>query len=385
MPADRPGRRGTVAQGRTGDTLGPLGRRLLVAFILVAVAAVAVLTLAALIGADLGLTEAGRQMRHMAGHSGEMADMVGAAAVADGRVVAWWWIGVAAVVALAVAVGMSWFVSRRLTTPLIALAGAARAFASGDRSARVGLRGPGELGDVAEAFDGMADDLARAEAARRRMTSDVAHELRTPLTALQAQLEELRDGYAEPDAGCLSRLHDQALRLGRVVDDLATLAAAESAALSLERTVVDLGVLAADALAAHRSQLRSAGLDVRPDITGPVPVYGDPDRLHQAIGNLLANAARYCRPGDRVSVYAGVEAGDAVIRVADTGPGIPAEDQPHVFDRWWTARHGTAAPGSGIGLAVVREVVTAHGGTVHVESASGEGSTFTIAVPLHHA
>ncbi|HEU4426834.1 MAG TPA: HAMP domain-containing sensor histidine kinase [Pilimelia sp.] len=304
-----------------------------------------------------------------------------ATAAAGGRTVAWSWVIGAALVALAAALAVSGYVSRRLTRPLVALAGAARRFAAGDRGVRTGIDAPGELGEVAHAFDTMADEVVRAETVRRRLAADVAHELRTPLAALQAGLEELRDGLREPDTQRLAALHDQTLRLGRVVADLADLSAAESAALSLRPVDTDLAEVARAALAARRPQLDATGLRVDADLTGPVPVRADPDRIHQAIANLLANAVRYCRPGDRVTVRAHTEHGSAVLTVADTGPGIPANELPHIFDRLWRGQHARTVAGSGIGLAVVRELVAAHGGTVTAESPPGGGTTVTIRLP----
>ncbi len=435
---------------------GPLGRRLLAAFVLVALSSVAVLTVAALIGTDRGLTSAHRSERQQAagrvaaaagtaytdanGWAG--ADLSTASAIADaagarlvvrdtagstvwpgrgmgpgmggmhpdgggvvdapvvvggqrvgtvrlsfataatgGRTVAWSWVIGAALVALAAALAVSGYVSRRMTRPLLALAAAARRFAAGDRAARARVDAPGELGEVAHAFDTMADEVVRAETVRRRLAADVAHELRTPLAALQAGLEELRDGLRNPDTPRLAALHDQTLRLGRVVQDLADLSAAESAALSLRPADTDLAEVAHAALAAQRPQLDAAGLRLDADLATPVPVRADPDRIHQAIGNLLANAVRYCRPGDRVTVRAHPEDGSAVLTVADTGPGIPADDLPHVFDRPWRGQDARSVAGSGIGLAVVRELVTAHGGTVTAQSPPGGGTTVTIRLP----
>jgi two-component system, OmpR family, sensor histidine kinase BaeS len=297
------------------------------------------------------------------------------------RDVTWLWIALAAATALAVAIAASWFVSRRITDPLARLAGAARAFAAGDRTARARVRAPGELGTLGTAFDTMAEAVAGAERHRRDLTADVAHELRTPLAALRAGLEELRDGLAPADPRRLTDLHDQALRLGRVVDDLAELAAAEAAALSLQPADVDLAALTHAVLGAHAAQLRAAGLDVHTELASGVIVRTDPDRLHQALGNIVANAARFSRPGDRLTVRAGLVNGTPTVSVADTGPGIPEDELPHVFDRMWRGRGSATIAGSGIGLAVVRELVTAHLGTVTAESGPAEGTTITIRLP----
>jgi two-component system sensor histidine kinase BaeS len=306
----------------------------------------------------------------------------GATGVSGGRAVAWSWVAAAAAVALLVALTASWLVTRRLTAPLARLARAARRF-PGDRTARCEVTAPGELGEVGRAFDDMADEVVRAEAVRRRLADDVAHELRTPLAALQAGLEEVRDGLAAPDAGRLAGLHDQALRLGRVVDDLAQLSAAESAARSLRLADVDLAELVRSVVAGQEAMLRAAGLDLTTDLYGPLPVRADADRIHQAVLNLLTNAARYCRPGDRVSVRTSVADGAATVEVADSGPGISPADLPHVFQRLWRGSGTAGIAGSGIGLAVVRELVNAHGGTATVASTPGAGSRFTIRLPLH--
>jgi two-component system sensor histidine kinase BaeS len=298
------------------------------------------------------------------------------------RDVAWWWIAVAAVLALLIALLASWVVTRLITRPIAAMTTATRAFTAGDRQARAETHGPGELGELARAFDAMADTVARSERDRRNLTADVAHELRTPLAALQAGLEELRDGLVEPTSQGLAGLHDQSLRLGRVVSDLAELSAVEASGVPVQRAEVDLTQIARDELAVSESQLRAAGLAVGSRLDGPALVRADADRLHQALGNLLANAARYCRPGDEVSVVVRSEADKAVLEVVDSGPGIPADELPHVFDRLWRGRAAKQVAGSGIGLAVAREIVVAHSGTIAAISSEGTGTTITIRLPL---
>lgn len=438
--------------------LGPLGRRLLLAFILVAGSSVLVLTGAALIGVESGVQVAQQADRERIAESAaaaaadayrqaggwEQADLSRTTAIAEAasarlavldaggatiqttgtsggpgtgagsgrgqgivtvpiivdtlqvgtirmnfggtagtRVldVAWTWIAVAAAVALLMALGASWLVTRLLVRPIRAMTDAARSFTAGDREARATVAAPGELGDLAVAFNGMADAVVRSDRDRRNLTADVAHELRTPLAALQAGLEELRDGLVQPTPEGLAGLHDQSLRLGRVVTDLAELSAAETAGLSLRLAPVDLARVARDALMLQEPQLRAAGLNVVVDLGTPAVVRADADRLHQAVGNLLANAARYCRPGDSVTLAVALDAGKAVLRVSDSGPGIPEDELPHIFDRLWRGRAAEQVAGSGIGLALVREIVTSHGGTVEAASAPGEGTTITIRLP----
>ena len=172
------------------------------------------------------------------------------------------------------------------------------------------------------------------------------------------------------------------MRLGRLVSDLAELSAVEASGVSLQQTEVDLTQVARDALAVHDSQLRAAGLVVGSRLAGPVLVRADSDRLHQAVGNLLANAARYCRPGDEVTLVVRSEADKAVLDVVDSGPGIPADELPFVFDRLWRGRAARQVAGSGIGLAVAREIVVAHRGTIEAISPEGGGTTITIRLPL---
>ncbi|MCG2798374.1 MAG: HAMP domain-containing histidine kinase, partial [Cellulomonas sp.] len=301
---------------------------------------------------------------------------------------------VASVVALAVAVLAGWLTTRWLTAPLAGLGRVAQSFARGRRDLRADESASGELGELARGFNEAADAVERSAAARRQMAADVAHELRTPLAALQAGLEELRDGLVPADPATLSRLHDQSVRLGRVVGDLALLSQVDDAAPASQIGRVDLAGVVADEVAARMPELRAAGLTVTGRVDGSAPVLGDADRLHQVVGNLLANCARHCRPGDEVEVRVSVQgaaglpigpgAGVVVLEVRDTGPGIAAADQARVFDRYFRAGD-VRMPGSGLGLAVVREFVEAHAGRVELVSAPGLGTTVTVRLPLASA
>lgn len=318
----------------------------------------------------------------VAGHQVGSVRLVFVTTTGSGRPISWPWVLAAALAALALALAVSWYVTRRVTRPIKRVARAAETIAAGDRSARARLSAPGELGELARSFDTMAEDLDRAERSRRNLAADVAHELRTPLAALQAGLEELRDGYAKPDAEQLAALHDQTLRLGRIVGDLAELSEAESGALSLRPATLDINRLIEEAVAHREPQLRAAGLTVRTRLhPGPLTVLGDADRLHQALGNLLSNAARYCRPGDAVTITTARESDGVRIELADTGPGIAAQELPRIFDRFWRGSASRAVGGTGIGLAVVKELIVAHGGAIAAESELGHGTRFTIRLP----
>lgn len=227
----------------------------------------------------------------------------------------------------------------------------------------------------------MARNLRREDQLRRDMVADIAHELRTPVTILQGGTEELLDGIADPTPGKLTSLHDETLRLGRLVDDLATLAAAQAAALTLHKAPVDLGKLAADAARALAPQFTEAGLRLNLD-TAPAVAVADEARLTQVATNLLTNAVKYTPSGGEVTVTTRAGAGSARLTVADTGPGIPAADLPHVFERFWRGTGAKARSGAGIGLAVVAELAAAHGGTASAASPPGTGAVFTVTLPV---
>ncbi|WP_300610980.1 HAMP domain-containing sensor histidine kinase [Trebonia sp.] len=285
--------------------------------------------------------------------------------------------GVAALLALAA--GLT--VARRIARPVERLIAATRSMAGGDRAARAGdVRAPGELGELAAAFDQMADTLDREDRIRRDMVAGVAHELRTPIAVLQAGHEALLDGVAEPTPDELSSLRDEVLRLARMVDDLQTLAAADAAALHLARRRCDLADIAATAADSLARRFEAADIELDRQLS-PVPVLADPRWLHQVVTNLLTNALKFTPAGGRVSVRAGLAGADAVLEVADTGIGIPADDLPRIFDRFWRGQGAAQASGSGIGLAVAAELARAHGGRLTAASTAGRGTTMTLTMP----
>jgi two-component system sensor histidine kinase BaeS len=287
---------------------------------------------------------------------------------------------VAVIVALAVAVGMGVVFTHRLTGRLVDVVRATRAFAGGDRSARAATDAPGELGEIGRAFNTMAEQVTTTEEARRRLSADAAHELRTPLTALQAGLEELRNGDAPPEPETAAALHEQAVRLGRIVEDLSALARAEAPDLVLDLAPVDVSDVVSDALFVWRGPVADAGLELRTSLRMGVWAQADRDRLHEVVVNLVSNALRHTASPGWVDVAVREDGDRAVISVADSGVGIPPEDLPYVMDRLYrgsTRRSG----GSGIGLAVVQALVAAHGGQVGIESEVGRGTAVTVSLP----
>jgi len=272
-------------------------------------------------------------------------------------------------------------VARRITRPVTRLIAATRSMAAGDRTARVGeIHAAGELRELAASFDQMAGTLDRQEQIRRNLVADVAHELRTPIAILQAGHEALLDGVAEPTPAELGSLRDEVLRLARMVGDLQTLAAADAAALNLNRAPTDLAELAATAADSLARRFEAAGITLGRELSAS-PALADPHWLHQVITNLLTNALKFTPAGGRVTISTGTTGTEAVLRVTDTGAGIPADDLPRIFDRFFRGQQAAQISGSGIGLTVAAELVQAHGGRLTAASELGQGTQMTLSLP----
>ncbi|MGN6793047.1 MAG: ATP-binding protein [Streptosporangiaceae bacterium] len=285
--------------------------------------------------------------------------------------------GLAALLALLAGLG----VARRITRPVSRLIAVTRAMAHGDRSSRVGpVRAPGEIGELAMAFDQMADAMDRQEQLRRSLVADVAHELRTPIAVLQAEHEALLDGVAEPTPAQFGSLRDQVLRLARIVGDLQTLSEADAAALHLTAGRADLADIAASAADSLGSRFDAAGIAVARRLTA-VEVAGDSGRLHQIVTNLLTNALKFTPAGGSITIEAGPASGRAILRISDSGIGIPPDELPKIFDRFWRGRQAVRTAGSGVGLAVAAELARAHGGELTATSTEGIGTQMTLTLP----
>jgi two-component system sensor histidine kinase BaeS len=274
---------------------------------------------------------------------------------------------------------------RRVAAPLMALAAAARRFATGDLALRIPVAGPREVAELAAEFNRMAEALERAHAQQRALVADVAHELRTPLTVLRGYLEALRDGVVEPDQATIALIHAEAVHLQRLVEDLQDLAQADAAELRLELAPLEPSELLRAAAAGFDLQAEAKGIHLEVDVPVDLPpVRGDRRRLTQVVHNLLANALRYTPAGGRVTLSARADAATLTVAVADTGPGIAAEHLPFLFDRFYRVDPSRAREtgGSGLGLTIAKRLVEAHGGTIGVRSSPGAGSTFWFTVPL---
>jgi signal transduction histidine kinase len=273
---------------------------------------------------------------------------------------------------------------RRVAYSLDELVEAADRVESGDYTTRVSVppAGPRPMRDLARGFNEMAARLEADEAQRRTLLADVSHELRTPLAVVQGNIEAILDGVHEADETHLSAILEETKVLARLVDDLRTVALSESGSLPLHREPTDLSIVATDAVGGFRPAAASAGIDLSVEVAGDVPLLDvDPVRLREVFSNLVANALRHTPAGGSVAVDARVgEAGRAVVvTVRDTGSGIAPELLPHVFDRF---AKSAGSRGSGLGLAIARGLVEAHGGSIDVESAPGQGSTFRFTIPM---
>ncbi len=289
----------------------------------------------------------------------------------------------AGVASLAVALAAALYLAVTLSKPLRRIRAGAEAMGAGDLAVRVPESGDAEIRAVAEALNGLAETLQQEEELRKESVADLAHELRTPVMGLLARIEAAQDGVLADEAANLAAMHDEALRLARLLDDLSSLAEAQRPGLLLDLEALDLAGVARAQAAAFAPRFAEKGIAFGEDLA-PAAVEGEPRRLEQVAANLLSNALRYTDAGGRVTLRVAAEGDRAVLDVRDTGIGIAAEDQQHVFTRFWRGEksRSRATGGAGIGLSIVRELVRAHGGTVEVRSSPGEGSLFRVTLPL---
>jgi len=268
-----------------------------------------------------------------------------------------------------------------LTRPLRELIKATQAVARGELGQQVPIRSKDELGQLAASFNQMSADLAKATRLRRQMTADIAHDLRTPLTVLAGYLESLRDGVLQLSPSMLEAMSDEAQHLRHLVEDLRTLSLADSYALPLQRQPTSPYILL-ERIAAkytHAATQRQIQLSVQADKSLP-ELQLDPERMAQVLGNLVNNALRYTQAGGTISLSARRKGQATFLEVEDNGTGIAPAHLPHIFDRFYRAdetRHQEGGE-SGLGLAIAKSIVEAHGGSITVASKLGQGTRFTI-------
>lgn len=266
-------------------------------------------------------------------------------------------------IAALLAVGVMLTIFRRVFRPVEALTEGARALASGRLDARVPVRGNDEVAELGRAFNSMAEALERNERARRSMVSDVAHELRTPLTSIRVQIEAVQDGVMQPDAKWIASLHEDAVTLAHLVDDLQQLSLADAGALRLELADVTVAGIVERAL----NGLGSEGITITVDVPAGLTIRADARRLVQVVRNLVVNALAFA--SSSIDISAAASDGGIEIRVADDGPGVPPEHAERIFDRFYRAdpSRSRTTGGAGLGLAIARQLVELHGGTIRYE------------------
>jgi two-component system sensor histidine kinase BaeS len=290
--------------------------------------------------------------------------------------------GIAAVVAL---VGLAALLADRLTRPLRGVAAAARRLEAGDLSTRATGGPDAESAELAEAFNAMAGRLERSEVLRRRAASDMAHDLATPATLLESQLQAMVDEVVPADREQLERARSAATALSGVIVQLGELASAEAAPLQRRAEPIEVASALREVERSMEALSRERGVSVRVDALEGVRILADESHFARVVRNVVTNAVQHTPKGGQVRVDA-VGAGARVeIRVSDEGPGIAAEDVPHVFERFYRADPSRAPTGervgSGIGLTIARELLAANGGSIVVESTGSRGTTFLIVLP----
>jgi signal transduction histidine kinase len=275
--------------------------------------------------------------------------------------------------------------SVKILRPVKALSEASHKLALGDYSQRIPVTTDDELGEMTQSFNYMAAELENQETLRRRSLADVAHELRTPLSVLQIDLESIEDGIIEPDAEAIQRLQLEVGTLRKLVEDLRILSLADAGELKLDFLPVEINGLLHINIKRMERQIEEKGVKLIETLTPEsLIVQGDEQRLSQIFLNLLSNALQYTPAGGTIRVISERIGAQARITVADNGSGITAEDIPHIFERLYRSDEARTRQkgGSGLGLSIARSLVLAHGGKIWAESSEGEGSTFSLELPL---
>jgi len=287
-------------------------------------------------------------------------------------------------IASGIALLLSAFLISQVLSPLRLLSRATERIAHGDLTRRVTLKARDEFGQLGSSFNRMIDNLRRSETIRQTMTADIAHELRTPVTIIQGNLEAILDGVYQPTPETIAPIYEETLHLGRLIDDLRDLALAEAGELRLNKEPTDLVALVNQVTEMVSSSLEwGPKLHVKVDHSLP-KVTLDPKRIRQVMANILSNAVRHTPATGEIWVEILQKGGEVELRVTDSGPGIPPEDLPHLFERFYRGdqARSRSGGGSGLGLAIAKQWVEAHGGRIWAENSEQTGARFVVRLPL---
>ncbi len=295
---------------------------------------------------------------------------------------------IAAVIVIVVAGLASLVFADRITSPIKQLTKASRKIAAGEFHYRIPVSTHDEIGELAETFNTMAETLERNEQLNQQLYAGIAHELKTPLTIIQGNLEAVLDGVSEATPEKIAAIHTETLLLNRLINDLRDLTLAEAGQLKLQKKDVRINSVVKKVVELIQPMLSEKGITMNIDIPSGLPqVQADPDRLTQILYNLIGNALRHTSEKGKITLLAEPPVGDnkeIKVSVTDTGEGIPEEDLPYIFNHFYRVDQARtrAKGGSGVGLAIVRYLVEAHGGRVWAESEPGKGSIFSFTLPL---
>jgi len=288
-------------------------------------------------------------------------------------------------VALVASIALAWLISRWVAAPLRKTAAAARSVAAGDLNQRLEPSGPEEAHSLAVSFNEMVQQVRASQQAMRDFVANVSHELKTPLTSIQGYSQAMLDGTAADPQHAAGVIHDEAQRLGRLVEELLDLAKLDTGQAALDRGPVDLPAILAAIVERLMLKARERGVLLENHANSLPGLIGDGDRLAQVFTNLIDNAVNHTPQGGVVKLASQLEPGWITVHVEDSGPGIPPNELSRIFERFYQldkARSGSGPRGVGLGLAISREIVQAHGGTINATSAVGQGSRFSVRLPI---
>jgi len=315
------------------------------------------------------------------GSGGAALDVYGEAFLTQLR----WALAIGAGIASVVGLVVAGLFTRSIVAPVQTLTRTAQTISEGRFDVRAEVKGEDEIAHLSTTFNVMAESLERSERARQAQTADIAHELRNPLAVLQSSLEALADGVYAPTSENIEPALDQVRLLNRLVEDLRTLALADAGQLVLDLLPVDVDALLRRVAEVHREAFRASDVALTLDLAASLPpVQADYARLSQVVNNILTNAIRYVPAGCLVRVTSSIDDGGVTVKVIDDGPGVPEDQLPHLFDRFWRGEPSRSrhTGGSGLGLAIARQILQAHDGRIWAEVTEGGGLTVSFRLPL---